>query len=175
MILITIALLIIAVIAFAAYPLFQRTDELDVVFVGATDPMWENLVTQRDATYGAIKDLENDHTMGKLSDVDYRTLRAKYETKAVTILQELDGLVGKKPSVQTNSATDDDIEREIVSLRRAPKNGKLECPTCGAPHLSEDVFCAKCGTSLKGIRCPSCGQRATVGDKFCAKCGTAIN
>jgi len=40
----------------------------------------------------AIKDLENDHAMGKLSDADYRTLRAKYETKAVAILQELDSL-----------------------------------------------------------------------------------
>lgn len=174
MILITIALLIIAAITFVAHPVFHRTDELDLAFIGLTDSIWESLITQRDATYGAIKDLENDHTMGKLSDVDYRTLRAKYETKAVALLQEIDGLAGTKASARTTAGTDDDIEREVVALRRTPKKGKLACPNCGTAHASDDVFCAKCGTSLRGIRCPSCGQRASVGDKFCGKCGAAI-
>ena len=170
MITIAIALMIITAIAFVAYPLFQRSDELDVAFVGLTDPVYENLVVQRDATYSAIKDLENDHAMGKLSDGDYRSLRAKYETKAVAILQELDSMNGPK----SNSAVSQDeaIEREVGRLRRASVTGK--CPKCGTPHAAEDVFCAKCGTSLRGVRCPSCGKRAALGDKFCSKCGNAI-
>lgn len=169
---IVIALIIIAAVAFVAYPLFKRSEELDVAFVGLIDPNLENLVTQRDATYAAIKDLENDHTMGKLSDVDYRSLRAKYEMKAVAILQELDGM-GASKATSRDMSMDEVIEREVGRLRRGLSDGTA-CPKCGTPHAPEDVFCAKCGTSLRGVRCPSCGRRAAVGDKFCGKCGSAI-
>ncbi len=172
MITLAIALMIIVAFAFVAYPLFQRSEELDVAFVGLTDPVYENLIAQRDATYLAIKDLENDHAMGKLSDADYRTLRAKYETKAVAILQELDSLNGARAS--RVAVTDEVIEREVGRLRRASVASSTQCPKCGTPHAPEDVFCAKCGASLRGVRCPACGKRAALGDKFCSKCGSPI-
>ena len=170
-----IALIIISAIAIVAYPLFRKSSELDAAFGGANDPVLEGLVSQRDAMYLAIKDSESDHTLGKLSDADYKSLRAKYEAKAVAILQELDSTVGSKPSART-ARDDDAIEREIARLRRAttPSNDSLKCAKCGTPHTTEDVFCAKCGASLRGVRCPSCGKRAAVGDKFCSKCGKAL-
>ncbi len=168
MITIAIALLVIGSIAIVAYPLFKRSDELDVTFVGLNDPTWEGLVAQRDATYSAIKDLEFDHAMGKLSDADYKTLRFKYETKAVAILQELDSMS------EAHKTNGDAIEREVDAIRRAAASGSMKCPRCGTPHVAGDVFCAKCGTSLKGIRCPACGKRAALGDKFCSKCGSQI-
>ncbi len=171
MITIVIALVIVGSIAFVAYPLFRRSDELDVAFVGVSDPVLENLVTQRDATYSAIKDLENDHSMGKLSDADYRSLRAKYETKAVAILQELDALGASNGKSAMNDAS---IEDEVARLRRASGTATMSCPKCKTPCSADDVFCAKCGTSLRGVRCPSCGKRAALGDKFCSKCGATI-
>lgn len=174
MITIAIALIIVVSVAFVAYPLFRCTDELDVAFVGNTDPLWEGLVTQRDATYSAIKDLENDHAMGKLSDADYRSLRAKYEMKAVAILQELDNLNGSTSIGRSGAPSEDSIEREVVRLRRAPTNASLVCPKCETPYAADDVFCAKCGTSLRGVRCPTCGRRTSLGDRFCAQCGAAI-
>ena len=174
MITILIAFMIIGAVAIVAYPLFKQSNELDAAFVGANDPVLEGLVSQRDAMYSAIKDLESDHALGKLSDADYKSLRAKYEAKAVAILQELDHAVGSKPG--TPRVRDDDaVEREIARLRRgAAANGALKCFKCGTPHATEDVFCAKCGASLRGARCPSCGKRAAVGDKFCAKCGKTL-
>ena len=172
---ILIALIIIGAVAIVAYPLFRKSSEPDAAFGGANDPVLEGLVSQRDAMYLAIKDSESDHALGKLSDADYKSLRAKYEAKAVAILQELDSAVGSKPSARTAS-DDDEIEREIARLRRAAtsSSGALKCAKCGTPHTTEDVFCAKCGTSLRGVRCPSCGKRATVGDKFCSKCGKTL-
>ena len=169
-----IALIIIGAIAIVVYPLFKKSNELNVAFVGTNDPVLEGLVSQRDAMYLAIKDSESDHALGKLSDADYKSLRTKYEAKAVAILQELDNAVGSKPSVR--AARDDEIERQVARLRRAatPSNGALKCPKCGTPHTTEDVFCAKCGVSLRGIRCPSCGKRAAVGDRFCSKCGKTL-
>lgn len=168
MITIAIALIVIGSVAIVAYPLFKRSDELDVAFVGRSDPTWEGLVAQRDATYSAIKDLEFDHVMGKLSDADYKTLRVKYETKAVAISQELDSMS------ESRNASSDAIEREVGEFRRASANGSMKCLRCGTPHMAGDVFCVKCGTMLKGIRCPSCGRRAALGDQFCSKCGSPI-
>ena len=173
MITIVIALVIVGSIALVAYPLFRRSDELDVAFVGLSDPVLENLVTQRDATYSAIKDLENDHSMGKLSDADYRSVRAKYETKAVAILQELDALGASKSNGKA-TATDESIENEVARLRRGASSGSIACPKCQTRCSADDVFCSKCGTSLRGVRCPSCGKRAKLGDKFCSKCGATI-
>lgn len=173
MVTLVIALIIVITIAVVAYPLLQPANRRASELNGGRDVAFEGLVAQRDAMYLAIKDLENDHALGKLSDADYRSLRAKYEAKAVAILQELDHVVGSKP--RAHPAPDDDaVEREIARLRRAKTNGALKCPQCGTAHSAEDVFCAKCGTSLRGARCPACGSRAAVGDKFCSKCGKPL-
>lgn len=174
MVTIAIALMIVAAFAIVAYPFFVSSREAEPPFRDA-DTVLENLVVQRDATYAAIKDLEFDHALGKLSDADYQSLRAKYETKAVAILRELDGLgMAQRPSAPSAVERDELIEREVQRLRRGVPQGTLTCPRCGAAHTASDAFCAKCGTALKGTRCPRCGARAAVGDQFCARCGTAI-
>ncbi|MCX7838013.1 MAG: zinc ribbon domain-containing protein [Anaerolineae bacterium] len=164
---ILIALIVVVVVVIVAYPLFKPQFALPE----PTYPVLEELVRQRDAMYAAIKDLENEYATGKLSESDYRSLRAKYEAKAVALLQELDRVVATLPRAET----DDTIEREVARLRRASKKeGALTCPQCGAAYAAEDVFCAKCGASLRGTRCPACGTRAAVGDKFCRQCGTTL-
>ena len=174
MITVAIAFVIVFAVAIVAYPFFNPSQDADAVFAGQVNPVLENLVAQRDAAYSAIKDLESDHAMGKLSDADYKSLRAKYEAKAVAILRELDDLSASYKASGSAAASDDAIEREVQQLRHAAAGGSLTCPKCGTPHAAGDVFCAKCGTSLRGARCPSCGKRALPGDKFCSKCGTPI-
>lgn len=176
MVTIAIALTIVAAIAVVAWPFFNPAEEADSLLATSADPVVEGLVVQRDAAYAAIKDLEFDHEMGKLSDTDYRSMRSKMESKAVALLQELDGhqLSGEQ-RVGADAEDDDSIEREIQSLRRAPRTPVgLACPKCGTAHAAGDAFCAKCGTSLRGARCPNCGTRASVGDKFCARCGARV-
>lgn len=164
---ILIALIVVLVVVMVAYPLFKP---LAVLRPESSHPVLEELVSQRDAMYAAIKDLENEYATGKLSETDYRSLRAKYEAKAVALLQELDRVVAKLPQVET----DDAIEREVAQWRRASRKGALQCPKCGASYAAADVFCAQCGASLRGARCPTCGMHAAVGDKFCRQCGTAL-
>src|SRR5512143_964810 len=101
---ILIAILAVAAISAALYPLFEL--ERRAGRAGVTiDPNLENLLSAREATYSAIKDLETDHTMGKLSDTDYATLRAKYEGKALSILQKLDAVQPKvEPALDASGA-----------------------------------------------------------------------
>lgn len=172
MVTIAIALLIIACVAVVAYPFFANGEQDDVALPASTDPVVENMIVTRDATYAAIKELEFDHAMGKLSDADYKMMRARYETKAVAILQQLDELHKARGNGKRAHVSDDDLEQEVLRLRRETK--ALTCPKCGTPHSTADAFCAKCGTPLRGVRCPDCGTRAAVGDKFCPRCGSRL-
>jgi hypothetical protein len=147
MVTIAIAIMIIAVFAIVAYPYFTPAVEMDVALAAASDPVLENLIVQRDATYAAIKDLEFDHAMNKLSNADYRSLRGKYEAKAVAILQQLDSVTASQRRRARSTLNDHAIERQVQMLRGGAK----------------PVYCANCGT------------RAAPSDKYCAKCGTPVN
>src|SRR3989304_353015 len=51
---------------------------------------WDDLVSQRDTTYQALKELEFEYNLGNLSDADYADLRERYRTQAAGLLQKLD-------------------------------------------------------------------------------------
>ncbi|MEX2237876.1 MAG: zinc ribbon domain-containing protein [Dehalococcoidia bacterium] len=55
------------------------------------------------------------------------------------------------------------------------------CPRCGTPAQPDDIFCARCGTSLSSSPaapgpepCAACGVVSAPGDQFCAGCGGAL-
>lgn len=89
------------------------------------------LESRREALYGAIKELEFDYRMGKLSEADYEELDASYKLEAISLLKEIDALKGLAGSVSLEDAIEeevrrsrsagaekmDDIEREILQLR----------------------------------------------------------
>ena len=152
------AIIVGGIIAFIAYPLFtgsrdeppEAPDELD------------GLIAQRDAAYDAIRDLDFDFQLGKLSQSDYAELREKYKARAATALQQIDALGGNGPGAHIEEEVaqlraakraappaDDAIEREVARLRAgksAPSN--LRCSNCGTPYRAGDAFCAKCGNKL---------------------------
>lgn len=185
MVTIAIAVMFIAAIAIVAWPFLGPARPFSSALKRSDNATIENLIVQRDATYAAIKDLEFDRAMGKLSEADFKAMRAKYEAKAVTILQELDEQVAARRSSRKRSRGPDAaevIERQVQQLRarpaKDPSDGQgsetVNCPRCGAAHGPGDAFCGKCGEPLRGARCPNCGMRAAVGDRFCANCGAQV-
>lgn len=167
---ILIALLLIGILAFVAYPLFNPSRGK---IAGETDAL-ETLIAQRDSTYDAIRDLDFDFQLGKLSQDDYTTLRDKYKARAAQVLQQLDALgngngkdadadievqVAKLRRANTEAdveaqvarlrrAKTDSVEDEIARVRAARKSGGGFCSKCGTPHQAGDKFCAKCGNKL---------------------------
>lgn len=182
MVMIAIAVMLVAAVAIVALPYFEPVRKLSGLLGKPADPAVEHLIAQREATYAAIKDLEFDRAMEKLSDADYKTMRSKYEAKAVSILQELDGLAARKASrIRSRVSTSDDpIEQKVKELRQGAtfaasvNRGAGVCPQCGAPRSSGDAFCPKCGASFRGARCANCGTTIATGDKFCARCGAPV-
>jgi hypothetical protein len=168
---ILIAVLVIGVIAFIAYPLFNtpRTEISD-----APNAL-ESLVAQRDSTYDAIRDLDFDFQMGKLSQADYAALRDKSKMRAAQILKQLDELGENGNGTDTEAqieaqvaqlrhAKADDIEAQVAQLRRA-KTDDIEAEVArvrAARSKPVETFCAHCGTPYQ------------LGDQFCARCGNKL-
>ncbi|MCL4684219.1 hypothetical protein KJ059_05645 [Myxococcota bacterium] len=82
----------------------------------------------RDAVYGALRDLEHDHETAKISDDDYASMRQELRARAATLIRE------------SRTAT--------PSVDPAPAAAPA-CPTCHAATRSGDRFCAQCGGRIE--------------------------
>ena len=112
------------------------------------------LERKRDLTYSAIKEIDFDHEMSKLSGEDYRQLRRRYEEEAVAILEEIDRIKGEAQGLPGKPA---------IPL----------CPGCGLQVRAGDSFCSNCGLKLSSL-CPGCGKEVKEKSKFCGHCGHAL-
>ena len=70
------------------------------------------MLTRKDATLRAIRDLEFDHSVGKIENDDFARFNRMLRQKAMTLLQEIDRYA--PPA----SALDGALEEEISRLRR---------------------------------------------------------
>lgn len=121
---------------------------------------WDDLVSQRDTTYQALKELEFEYNLGNLSDADYADLRERYRTQAAGILQRLD------------AATEDSGPEEAppAVLAGSPET---TCPSCREASVEGDAYCARCGERL-GAHCRDCGRPVLEEDRFCPACGRRL-
>lgn len=124
-------------------------------FDSAAEPNPEDslgdLKIEKDEIYSAIKEMELDYKMGKLSEEDYLDLREKYRAKAVGSLKRMDELEEKGgPSEDV----EDEIEKEVLAIRgdhrkvRSKRGKALFCTQCGKRRSPGDRFCSWCGVRL---------------------------
>ena len=165
-----IAIMVVGVIAFIAYPLFSTPEGK----ITETPDALDVLIAQRDSAYDAIRDLDFDFQLGKLSQTDYAPLREKYKMRAVDALKQIDALAGNGHPADAEAqieaqvahlrkAKDDSIEAQVAQLRRAKTDWvEAEIVRVRAARKSTDMRCGNCGTSYQ------------VGDLFCSKCGNEL-
>jgi hypothetical protein len=108
------------------------------------------LEKSKEDVYAAIKEMEMDFGMGKISEEDYQDLKSRYKSKALHILKELDGVEGGED-------VDAAIEREVRQLRMEKE------PESEKRHEKE--------TALQLNFCPQCGKKVGPSDNFCHGCG----
>jgi len=89
MVTIIVIFLALGTLAYIGYPILRRDQSF------APDPFnvpsaIRELCTEKETLLRTLKDLEFDLASGKLSAEDYDSLRNRYETRAMTVLQELD-------------------------------------------------------------------------------------
>jgi hypothetical protein len=112
-----------AAVAFLGIP-FGRSGERDVLEEPADDAAQHD----RNAVYGALRDLEHDHETGKVSDDDYASMRQELRARAAALIRG-------EQAAQANVAP------------AAP--AARTCPACRAPARGDDRFCAQCGARIE--------------------------
>jgi hypothetical protein len=139
----------------------------------------DELLGQRDAAMQALRELNFDHRMGKISDEDFLIFEAGLKHNAADTLRALD-----EWEAQTQDDLDQALDREVAARKSQLVSGGRTCPSCGRPAGDEDRFCAICGTALaaapepdamasEGVVCSKCGRPAAPEDRFCGGCGQA--
>jgi len=87
-----------------------------------------------------IKELEFDHAMGKLSDVDYQEMSGRLRSRAGRLMKQLDAGSGYRSQ----------IERDLAK-RLGQTPAPLASPVCAACSTANDAdarFCKSCGAKL---------------------------
>lgn len=140
---------------------------------GTVDPVHKRLKAlhaRKESLYSAIRDIDLDYGLGKLTEGDYEELRQKYRVEAASVLKEIDALA-KDPVA---GGLDAEIESEIKKTRTAvshnPQENEIENEILKARKSIHSEFSAP-----KGLSCKECGNTYTEDDLFCSKCGAKLN
>ncbi|MDE0315660.1 MAG: hypothetical protein OXM61_12210 [Candidatus Poribacteria bacterium] len=91
-------------LVYLIFPLFGRAAILPEV--DATEARMQTLSLEREQSYSALADLDEDYETGKLSEKDYKELRTE-------LLQETANIVG-----QLEAAAKTDVESEIERFKQ---------------------------------------------------------
>lgn len=126
---VVVVLLALAALAWVLAPL--REPERDVA---GAETLFEEADARKRAALAAIVDLEDDRSVGKLDEDEFRSLKGQYEAEAVAAIAELDAL-------EASTTAPDELEEEIARMREA-----LRCPNCGAIRAPNEG-CPRCGAS----------------------------
>ena len=133
------------------HPLLQEDPRQNGFTPQPTDILKE-LKNKKDGAYAAIKELEFDVSMGKLTDEDFQILKRQYTQEAVGYMQELDKLEAPQAEFSTPADTVAEEEKEQgVTVIRNPKSAQkkyIYCTSCGEESAGESRFCAACGSNL---------------------------
>jgi rubrerythrin len=97
---------------------------------------------QYEETLVALRDLDFDHTTGKITDDDYSVLRAELLVKASQALE------AKK---QKEQEFDSLIESAIQNRKKAKSSSQF-CGKCGHIIEPSDRFCTGCGQPTKSLQ-----------------------
>ncbi len=116
-------------------------------------------------TLRALKDLEFEHSIGKIDDADYAELSTRYRAVAKTLMREMDeGLAPRREEAER--LVEAYLEkRKLLPARKAvdgppaseaadgaaPESrptSRLTCAKCGVSNEPDATFCKKCGSPL---------------------------
>jgi hypothetical protein len=133
----------------------------------ATGRRRKELEREKQALLKALKELEFDHEMGKVSDADYQEIGGNYRGRAVRVMRQLDAQAGE---VDYKSL----VERDLANRKGARPS--QEAKADAKPAAGDKPPPDKTSEPVSGIR-PSCKKCSTANDadaEFCKKCGAKL-
>jgi hypothetical protein len=157
--LVVAALISVGAVLWSLWPLLQPGRAHLVL----EDDRLTDLLARKDAALTAIKDLEFDYRVGKMSEEDFQRVNERLRRQAIGLMEQLDKVAPE------SAMLDAELEAQILKLRKtraqaapaatmpvraaAPVNGPVTlrtptrfCTSCGHPLEPAHKFCANCGT-----------------------------
>ncbi len=128
-------LLAVLVSGYIALPVLQSRRGDGVGRPADTNNRASDLEERKNTIYSAIKEIEFDYQMGKLSEEDYQALRQQYKNDAVGLLKRIE-------SVHTQG------KGSKKSKRKAGDKPAKFCWVCGTSLIPADRFCPNCGNEI---------------------------
>ena len=126
-------LLGLIVIGLVLGPLFSSPPAPDPSLLEPLDPE----ETRRGIALIALKEIDFDRATGKLSDVDYESLKTRYTREALEAMREDD------------ATSPDAVEALIAERVRGMAEGIGYCTSCGKPLEGGVRFCTDCGEPVR--------------------------
>lgn len=121
---------VVSALAYVLAPLFSRRS---LAWLTPEDQTFSFLKERKTTAYTNLRDLDFDHSIGKMSDEDYHRIRTEFKADAAQVISEMEKL-------------DKRIEEEIRS-RLAHS-----CVSCAKPLPKQANFCPHCGQETGGPR-----------------------
>jgi hypothetical protein len=86
----------------------------------------------------AIREIEHDFQMRKISEADHREQTQRYRARALRLINQIDAGDDFKTL----------IEQELKTRLMALEAARTACAGCGTPNEADASFCKKCGKTL---------------------------
>ena len=93
----------------------------------------------------AIKELEFDKAMGKVSDDDFREMSGRLRSRAARLMRQLDAGAGYRERIER------DLAKRIGEKPEASSREQVQartCTKCSTGNDSDAKFCKQCGAPL---------------------------
>jgi ribosomal protein L40E len=123
----------------------------------AETPVVDALVEEKRRLLRSLKDLENEHELGKINDADYQQLLMHYRDEAKSVLRTMDGRVAPFREEAERLARDY-LSRhglgppppgKVTPSPAVSPSARIVCEGCAASNEPDATFCKQCGSSLK--------------------------
>jgi len=146
-------------LAFTAGALWRMIDPLarpEVADAGAGGQgrgFVRELEREKQLVLKAIKEIEFDYQMRKISERDYRDMIERYRNRAMRLISELDaggdyrGLIEKELKLRLELPVADAPPAAAAATTSAPA-ARPKCATCQTENDPDAKFCKSCGGKL---------------------------
>ena len=115
---------------------------------------WTRAALEREKTLTlrALKDLEFDRAMGKISEADFAEITTRLRSRAARLLGQLDAEHGYREQIERDIARRIGTEPAVQTAPAAKATAAQDtrtCQSCGRNSDSDARFCKHCGASLE--------------------------
>lgn len=126
------------------------TKDAPVVDAGevVTGKRRKELEREKQALLKALKELDFDHQMGKVSDKDFADIGSTYRARAIRVMRQLDD-AGRDYEAMIEKEVAERAKKPLAADRSpAAVADPAKCAKCATKNDADAEFCKKCGNKL---------------------------